>query len=205
MRECRYDGLTGDIVEDGDIKTTTCEKPCSDDEKVGNVGNISAWKDEVIIARCQKCTGQSEANCKEWLYPTCQIEVGEHDDGNFIDGEEDTDANVSGWKKDGWGNTDGDAIMKDQISSYRTRGPEDCRFKAYERLLNHPDGSGESVMLETNTVGSYGKGEDSWRVVPPGWNDIISAVQITGGGRRDFSPDAAWRRRFSASYDSDSD
>jgi hypothetical protein len=198
MRECRYDGLTGDIVEDGDIKTTTCEKPCSDDEKVGNVGNISAWKDEVIIARCQKCTGQSEANCKEWLYPTCQIEVGEHDDGNFIDGEEDTDANVSGWKKDGWGNTDGDAIMKDQISSYRTKGPSwTCRYKAYERVLNHPDGSGESILLTPDTASDRWS---QWRRVPDEWDDRINALQITGGGRRDLSLDAAWRN-----IDSDSD
>ena len=189
-RECRHPPLTGDIVEDGQVNTTTCEKPCSDDEKVGNVGDISAWSDEVIVARCQKCTGQSEADCKAWLNPTCEIGVAEHGDGT---------GDTSGWRTEGWGNSAGDVIMDDKISSYRTKGPEDCRFKAYERLLDHPDGSGESIVLPINPH----IGVEGWHLttnVPDGWNDRISALQITGGGRRDFSLDAAWRN-----VDSDSD
>lgn len=182
MQECRYPVLTGDIVEDGHVKTVPCEKPCSDDEKVGKVGDIGRWQDHVIVARCQKCTGQSEANCKAWLNPTCEIGVAEHGDGT---------GDTSGWRTEGWGNSAGDVIMDDQISSYMTKGPVDCRFKAYERLLNHPDGSGESIVLSHSQSG---------RTVPDEWNDRISALQITGGGRRDFSLDAAWRH-----YDSDSD
>jgi len=190
MRECRDGGLDGDIVEDGDVRMTPCEKPCSDDEKVGKVGDISAWSDEVIVARCQKCTGQSEANCKIWLNPTCEIDVAEHP-------EELGFGRTSGWKKEGWGNTGGDIILDDVISAYRTKGPESCRFKAYERALNHPDGSGESTLLTPDTSSERW---NHWRTVPEGWHDRISALQITGGGRRDFSLDAAWRN-----VDSDSD
>ena len=205
MRECRDPPLTGDIVEDGHVKTVACEKPCSDDELAGKVGSIGGWKDEVIIARCQKCTGMSEDMCKEWLHPTCEIEVSEH--GGEVSGIADlvdrlqakNEGNTSGWKKEGWGNTEGDAIMQGQISSYRTKGPSwACRYKAFERILNHPDGSGESTLLTPNTV--VVDGADSWRPVPDGWNDKISAIQISGGGRRDFSPEAAWRH-----VDSDSD
>ena len=193
MRECRDPPLTGDIVEDGHVKTVACEKPCSDDELAGKVGSIGGWKDEVIIARCQKCTGMSEEMCEAWLYPTCEIEVAEHEDGEGI---------TSGWKKEGFGNTEGDAIMQGKISSYRTKGPSwACRYKAFERLLNHPDGSGESILLTTDTVSDRW---DHWKPLPDGWNDKISAIQISGGGRRDFSPEAAWRHVDSDS-DSDSD
>ena len=176
MRECRDGGLTGDIVEDGDVKMTPCEKPCSDDEKVGRVGDINAWGDDVIIARCQKCTGQSEDNCRQWLYPTCEIEVAEHNDG---------EGDRSGWKGgEGWGKTGGDVIMRGRITSYRTKGPWSCRYKAYQRSLDHEAGSGETVMLTPNTVSDRW---NHWRTVPDGWNDDIGAVQITGGGRRRFS------------------
>jgi len=176
-RECRDPPLTGDIVEDGQVNTTTCKKPCSVDEKAGTVGDINAWSDDIIIERCQECTGQSEANCKAWLYPTCEIEVAEHNDG---------EGDRSGWKGgEGWGKTGGDVIMRGRITSYRTKGPWSCRYKAYQRSLDHESGSGETVMLKPNTVVS--EGEDSWTVVPDGWNDDIGAVQITGGGRRRFS------------------
>lgn len=188
MRECRDPPLTGDIVEDGHVKTVSCEKPCSDDELAGKVGSIGGWKDEVIIARCQKCTGMSEEICKAWLYPTCEIDVAEHPEEDWGLGR------TSGWKKEGWGNTGGDVILDDVISAYRTKGPSwACRYKAYERVLNHPDGSGESTLLTPDTA-------SDWKPVPEGWHDRISAVQITGGGRRDFSPEAAWRH-----VDSDSD